>query len=123
MVLTYAKDITRAYGGNVVRDCVITVPAGATQIEKEALMAAAELADLRVLSLIEANTAAALQFGLDRKFDEPRKVLFYNAGAESIQASVVEYSTFVEGTKVKNKTVGQFEVLGKGWARGMRRRP
>merc|ERR1719405_247683 len=46
------------------------------------------------------------------------KVLFYNAGSESIQASVVEYSTFVEGTKVKNKTIGQFEVLGKGWARG-----
>ena len=118
MVLTYAKDITRAYGGNVVRDCVITVPMSATQIEREALLAAAELADLRVLSLIEANTAAALQFGLDRKFDEPRKVLFYNAGSESIQASVVEYSTFVEGTKVKNKTIGQFEVLGKGWARG-----
>ena len=75
MVLTYAKDITRAYGGNVVRDCVITVPMSATQIEREALLAAAELADLRVLSLIEANTAAALQFGLDRKFDEPRKVL------------------------------------------------
>ena len=74
MVLTYAKDITRAYGGNVVRDCVITVPMSATQIEREALLAAAELADLRVLSLIEANTAAALQFGLDRKFDEPRKV-------------------------------------------------
>ena len=45
-------------------------------------------------------------------------MLFYNAGSESIQASVVEYSTFVEGTKVKNKTIGQFEVLGKGWARG-----
>ena len=48
MVLTYAKDITRAYGGNVVRDCVITVPAYATQLEREALLAAAELADLRV---------------------------------------------------------------------------
>ena len=91
MVLTYAKDITRAYGGNVVRDCVITVPAFATQLEREALVAAAELADLRVLSLVEANTAAALQFGLDRKYDEPRRVLIYNVGSESVQASVVEY--------------------------------
>jgi len=116
MVLTYAKDITRAYGGNVVRDCVITVPAYATQLEREALLAAAELADLRVLSLVEANTAAALQFGLDRKYDEPRKILFYNVGAEAAQASVVEYSTFPEKSGGKNKTVGQFEVLGKGWA-------
>ena len=41
MVLTYAKDITRVRRQRV-RDCVITVPMSATQIEREALLAAAE---------------------------------------------------------------------------------
>ena len=118
MILSYAKDITRAYGGNVVRDCVITVPTFATQLEREALLVAAELADMRVLSLIEANTAAALQFGLDRKYEETKVILFYNAGAESVQASLVEYSTFPDKGGGKNKTVGQFEVKGKGWKKG-----
>ena len=35
MILTYAKDITRAYGGHVVRDCVITVPSHATTLERQ----------------------------------------------------------------------------------------
>ena len=118
MILSYAKDITRAYGGNVVRDCVITVPTFATQLEREALLVAAELADMRVLSLIEANTAAALQFGLDRKYEETKVILFYNAGSESVQASLVEYSTFPDKGGGKNKTVGQFEVKGKGWKKG-----
>ena len=119
MILSYAKEITRDYGGNVVRDCVITVPSFATQLEREAMLVAAELADMRVLSLIEANTAAALQFGLDRKYEEKKTILFYNVGAENIQASLVEYSTFLEKQPGnKNKTVGQLEVVGKGWLQG-----
>jgi len=115
MVLTYAKDITRAFGGHVVRDCVITVPAYATQLEREAMLSAAELAELRVLTLFDENTAAALHFGLDRLYSEPTRVLFYNLGAEAAQVSIVEYSTFNESKKV----VGQLEVLGKGWEHGV----
>lgn len=113
MILTYAKDITRAYGGNVVRDCVVAVPSYATHFERQAMLQAAALADFRVLSLIDQNTAAAVQFGLDRLFDEKRRVLFYNVGSDSAQAAIVEYSTYQEKNQ---KTVGQLEVLGKGWA-------
>lgn len=116
MILSYAKKITRAYGGNVVRDCVIAVPSFATQAEREAMLQAAALADLRVLSLVDENTAAAIQFGLDRVYEEKKTVLFYNVGSESAQASLVEYSTFVEKQGKQNKTVGQLEVLGKGWS-------
>ena len=117
MMLSYAKEITKAYGG-VVKDCVITVPSFATQAAREAMIRAADLAELRVLSLIDENTAAAVQFGLDRMYEEKRRVLFYNCGAENVQASLVEYSTFSEGKAKGNKTVGQLEVLGKGWAIG-----
>ena len=79
------------------------------------MLAAAELADMRVLTLIEENTAAALQFGLDRIFEEKKRVLFYNLGADSAQVSLVEYSTFNEKAAGKDKAIGQLEVLGKGW--------
>lgn len=116
MILAYAKEITKAYGGNVVRDCVIAMPCFASQAEREAMLQAASLADLRVLSLVDDNTAAAVQFGLDRVFDDKRRVLIYNLGSESAQASVVEYSSFIEKQGRENKTVGQLEVLGKGWS-------
>ena len=89
MMMQYAKQITHSYGGKVIKDCVLTVPSSFTQHERAALYAAANIADLRVLSLIEENTAAALHYGIDRVFDEPHHVLYYNLGANSLQVSIL----------------------------------
>eukprot|EP01039_Chlorochromonas_danica_P006723 gene6723-7432_t len=115
MMLQHVKDITANFGGKVIRDCVITVPSSFSQHEKAALYTAAEIADLKVLSLIEENTAAALHYAIDRTFDKPTVVLYYNMGAGSTQVSIVSYSSQTVKEGGKNKTVGQFEVLGKGW--------
>ncbi len=48
MILTHAKDITKAYGGLPVRDAVLVVPSFYTQPEKQALVDAADIADVRV---------------------------------------------------------------------------
>jgi hypoxia up-regulated 1 len=69
MVLTYARDITKDFGGLAVRDCVLTVPSFATMHERRALITSAEIAGLKVLSLIEDNTAAALHYGKDNVFE------------------------------------------------------
>ena len=114
MLMEYAKDMTKNYGGKAIKDCVITVPSTFTQHERLALYAAADIADLRVLSLIEENTAAALHYGIDRVFEEPSTVLYYNLGANSLQVSIVTYSSYVVKEAGKNKTIGQFEVVGKG---------
>jgi molecular chaperone DnaK (HSP70) len=36
-------------------------------------------------------------------------------GANSVQVSVVTYSSYVVKEGGKNKTIGQFEVIGKAW--------
>jgi len=114
-MMQHAKDMTVNYGGQSIKDCVITVPSHFTQHERRALYTAAEIADLRVLSLIEENTAAALHFGIDRVFETPHTVLYYNMGAATTQVSIVTYSSYLTKDAGKNKTVGQFEVVGKGW--------
>jgi hypoxia up-regulated 1 len=48
------------------------------------MIQAAEIAGLKVLSLIEENTAAALQLGKDN-VEEDRVVLYYNMGTTSTQ--------------------------------------
>lgn len=88
MMLTHVKDMTNHFGGKTIKDCVITVPSFFTQHEKEALYTAAEIADLNVLSLIEENTAAALQYGIDRP-NENGTVLFFNMGAGSTQGILI----------------------------------
>lgn len=116
MMLQHAKDITKDYSeGQSIKDCVITVPSSFTQHERRALYDTAALVDLKILSLIEENTAAALHFGIDRVFEEPHNVLFYNMGAGSTQVTIAQYSSLVVKDGSKNKTVGQFQVVGKAW--------
>ena len=76
MMMQHAKDMTANYGGKQIKDCVITVPSYFSQHERRALYSAADIANLRVLSLIEENTAAALHYGIDRVFEEPKTILY-----------------------------------------------
>ncbi|DAZ96259.1 TPA: hypothetical protein N0F65_012562 [Lagenidium giganteum] len=116
MVFSHARQITDAFAEAPVKDWVVTVPSFFAQPQRQAMLDAAELAGVRVLSLIDENTAAALQLGVHSTFEEPKKVLFYNMGSTSLQVSVVEFSSQVvpDGFK-KNKTVSSFEVLAKAW--------
>jgi hypoxia up-regulated 1 len=101
-----------------IQDCVLTVPSFATQAERQALLDSAELADFKVLSLIDENTAAALHLGMDKLYEEPQTIIFYNLGASSLQVSVVRfhYYEIPEGKYSKKmKKVPSIEVLGKAW--------
>jgi hypoxia up-regulated 1 len=69
----------------------------------------------QVLTLIEENTAAAVHYALDRTFDTPANVMFFNMGAGSVQVTVAQYSSQMVKEAGKNKTIGQFEVVGKAW--------
>jgi hypoxia up-regulated 1 len=115
MMMQHAKEMTSSFGGKQIKDCVMTIPSYFTQHERRALYTAANIADLNVLSLIEENTAAALHFGIDRVFEEPTTTLFYNFGSGSVQVTVVTYSSYTTKEAGKNKTIGQFEVIGKAW--------
>ena len=69
-IFHYAKQITEAHAGagTIVRDAVIAVPAWLGIPERQAMLSAASLGGLNVLALINAHSAAALQFGIERDF-------------------------------------------------------
>eukprot|EP00904_Undaria_pinnatifida_P004668 jgi/Undpi1/14201/HiC_scaffold_9.g03850.m1 len=110
MVLSSAQEMTDMFGYGV-KDTVITVPEFATAHERRALLDAADVAGLTVLSLMDENTAAALQHAISQTYEEDTNVMFYNMGANSIQASVVTFGP----KKVKDRNVGELTVRGKGW--------
>lgn len=114
MLLGYAKAIGEEFaaeGGErgTITDCVLTVPSFFTQRQRQALLDAARIADLKVLSLVDANTAAAVQYGLDRK--EDKTILIFNMGAESAQASLVHFTT----QPADGRNVTTFSVVAKAW--------
>lgn len=52
-----------------IKDAVITVPAFFNQAERRAVLQAAQMAGLKVLQLINDNTAVALNYGVFRRKD------------------------------------------------------
>ncbi|KAL9609115.1 MAG: hypothetical protein Q9167_006093 [Letrouitia subvulpina] len=107
--------------GSSVRDAVITVPPFYNAEEKRAVMLAAELAGLRVLSLISDGLAVGLNYATSRTFPiaseggKPEIHLVYDMGAGSTTATVLKF----QGRVVKdvgkfNKTIQEVHVLGTG---------
>ena len=113
---------TMAGKGYSVQDVVITVPSFYTVEERKAVTLAAELAGLRVLSLISDGLAVGLNYATSRTFPtvneggEAEVHLVYDMGAGSTTATILKF----QGRTVKdvgkyNKTVQEVQVLGTSW--------
>lgn len=104
--------------GQPVTECVITIPGFFGQAERTALLTAANLANLKVLQLINDYTAVALNYGIfSRKdiTDKPQYFVFYDMGAYHTTASVVSYQLLKD--KATRETNPVVQVLGVGYDR------
>lgn len=116
MILSYALNLAEFHSKVAVKDAVISVPPYFGQSERKAVIQAAQLAGVNVLSLINEHSGAALQYGIDKKFgNESKYVVFYDMGATSTYAALVYYSAY--DTKEFGKTVSanQFQVRDVVW--------
>ena len=94
MYLHKLKDITSAELKGPVSDCVITVPGWFTEVQRRAVLSAAEMVGLNCLRLVNDLTAAALGYGitkLDLPEDKPRNVAFVDIGHSSYSVSIVSF--------------------------------
>ncbi|OQV14766.1 Heat shock protein 105 kDa [Hypsibius exemplaris] len=97
MLLGKLKAISEADLKIPVTDCVISVPAYYTDVERRALLAAAQIAGLNVLRLMNDTTAVALSYGLySQELPEgdqpPLNVVFLDVGYCSTQLASVAYN-------------------------------
>uniref|UniRef100_A0A671VBD9 Hypoxia up-regulated protein 1 n=1 Tax=Sparus aurata TaxID=8175 RepID=A0A671VBD9_SPAAU len=119
MVLNYSCGLAQDFAEQPIKDAVITVPAFFNQAERRAVLQAAQMAGLKVLQLINDNTAVALNYGVFRRKDidaTPKNVMFYDMGSGSTTATIVSYQT------VKTKESGtqpQLQIRGVGFDRGL----
>jgi len=96
MYLGKLRDIAAAELKTVVTDVVISVPGWFTDIQRRALIDAAAIANLNVLRLINDTTATALGYGITKsdlpEAENPRHVVFVDAGHADFSVAVVAYS-------------------------------
>ncbi|GJN74523.1 lumenal Hsp70 protein [Purpureocillium lilacinum] len=119
------KNAENAAGdGSSVRSIVLTVPTFYTTEEKRAVQTAAELAGLKVLSLVSDGLAVGLNYATSRQFPninegaKPEYHMVFDMGAGSTSATVMRFqSRNVKDIGKFNKTVQEVQVLGSGWDR------
>ncbi|XP_072231810.1 hypoxia up-regulated protein 1 isoform X1 [Leuresthes tenuis] len=119
MVLNYSRGLAQDFAEQQIKDAVISVPSFFNQAERRAVLHAAQMAGLKVLQLINDNTAVALNYGVFRRKDidsTAKNVMFYDMGSGSTTATIVTYQT------IKTKETGtqpQLQIRGVGYDRGL----
>nr|CAD1838264.1 unnamed protein product [Ananas comosus var. bracteatus] len=68
MILNYGMSLADSHARVPVKDVVITVPPYFGQAERRAMVQAAQLAGINVLSLVNEHAGAALQYAIDNDF-------------------------------------------------------
>ncbi|KAL0994666.1 hypothetical protein UPYG_G00125520 [Umbra pygmaea] len=119
MILNYSRGLAQDFAEQPIKDAVITVPAFFNQAERRAVLQAAQMGGVKVLQLINDNTAVALNYGVFRRKDinnTAQNIMFYDMGSGSTTATIVTYQT------VKTKDSGtqpQLQIRGVGFDRSL----
>lgn len=119
-MLIRAREFAEQGAHQPIKECVLTVPGYFNQAERRALLQAAQLADLKVLQLINDYTAVALNYGIFRRkdFNETAQyVLFYDMGAYSTTATLVSYQNIKTKERGYVETLPQATIIGVGYDR------
>jgi len=123
MVLEKAKSYAEMAAGDnkKIKEAVLTVPPYFTQAERKSLIQSAQLAGLKVLQLMNTNTATALNYGVFRRKDfsenATNHVLFYEMGSSATVATVVGYQLVKSKEKGYVETNPQLMIKGVGFDR------
>lgn len=89
MILQKMKQTAEDFLGQSVTEAVITVPAYFNDAQRQATKEAGEIAGLTVKRIINEPTAAALAYGLDKK-NEDSKIVVFDLGGGTHDVSVLE---------------------------------
>tara|TARA_R110002096_G_scaffold126532_3_gene273688 strand:+ start:120250 stop:122166 length:1917 start_codon:yes stop_codon:yes gene_type:complete len=89
MVLQKMKKTAEDYLGQEVSEAVITVPAYFNDSQRQATKEAGEIAGLQVRRIINEPTAAALAYGIDKK-GEDKKIVVFDCGGGTHDVSILE---------------------------------
>jgi hypoxia up-regulated 1 len=108
MILKKGSEYATDFAEQAVDGAVVTVPPYFTQSERRAVKRACELANIKLLQLMNDNTAVALNYGIFRRKDfnaTGSTYLFYDMGAQSTVCTLVTFNV------VKSKENGYLEEV------------
>ncbi|XP_040366629.1 heat shock cognate 70 kDa protein isoform X1 [Rosa chinensis] len=111
MILVKMREIAEAYLGSTVKNAVVTVPAYFNDFQRQATKDAGIIAGMNVLRIINEPTAAAIAYGLDRKYTTVggKNVLIFDLGGGTFDVSLLKIE---EGIFEVKATTGDTHLGG-----------
>jgi len=95
MFLSKLREITEKWCEGKVTDCVIAVPSSYSDVQRQAVLDAAEITNIKVLRIMNEHTATALAYGIYRSNDfdveKPLTVAFCSMGNSLFSVSIVQF--------------------------------
>lgn len=88
-MLTYLKRVTEKQVGHLIEEAVITVPAHFTKKQKQKIEEAGEMAELKIIELLEEPVAATLRYYRNDTRDS-LKIMTYDLGGGTFEVAIVE---------------------------------
>lgn len=89
IVLQKMRKVAEDFLGTSVKDAIVTVPAYFNDAQRQATKDAGTISGLNILRIINEPTAAAIAYGLDKKFQNERNVLIFDLGGGTFDVSVL----------------------------------
>jgi heat shock protein 1/8 len=102
IVLQKMRKTAEDFLGYDVKDAIITVPAYFNDSQRQATKDAGIISGLNVLRIINEPTAAAIAYGLDKKFQNERNVLIFDLGGGTFDVSVLTLESGLFEVKATN---------------------
>lgn len=90
LVLKKLKEDAEKKLGEEISGAVITVPAYFGDPQLQATKHAAELAQIKVLDMINEPTAAAIAFGVSKDIEKRQKIMIYDFGGGTFDVSILD---------------------------------
>jgi molecular chaperone DnaK (HSP70) len=87
MVLGKLKSVAEGYLGRRVRNAVVTCPAYFNDAQRQATKDAGTIAGMNVVRVLNEPTAAAIAFGLDKKYSSEKNIIVYDLGGGTFDVS------------------------------------
>ncbi|HLC66979.1 MAG TPA: molecular chaperone DnaK, partial [Candidatus Nanoarchaeia archaeon] len=107
-ILQKIKRDAEAYLGTKVEKVVITVPAYFDDNQRQATKDAGTIAGLEVVRIVNEPTAASMAYGLDKK-EQEFKILVFDLGGGTLDVTIMEYS---DGVFEVKSTSGDTQLGG-----------
>lgn len=89
MVLSKMVQTAEDFLGEKIKDAVVTVPAYFNDSQRQATKDAGVIAGLNVKRIINEPTAAALAYGLDKKYSKETHILIFDLGGGTFDVSLL----------------------------------